>query len=100
MRIVKSYKEKGGKLVEIYLTIDRDCIIREFQITGDFFAYPPEKVDYLKNLLIDQYIRDVLFMTKLEELISNITWVGVSASTLLKIISEILREGASSCVKK
>ena len=50
MRFQSTYKVPQGKLLKISIEFDeKNNVIRDIRITGDFFAYPEEAIELMEN---------------------------------------------------
>ena len=65
MRSHSIYKVPEGKLLKISLDYDdKEQVIKDIRITGDFFAYPEEAIELLETQLRNVPLnRDVLYRT-------------------------------------
>ena len=88
------YKVPHGKLLRIFLDYDNEKkIIEDFTITGDFFAYPEESIEYLeKELLQTKIDRNVLF-EKINLIVDkyNIKFIGLNVESLVDAILMCLK---------
>jgi len=81
------YKVPKGKLLKISLNYDeKGNSIDEIRITGDFFAYPEEAIDFLENELKDTLLEKEIIFKKIETIIEkrNIEFIGVNVEGLTK----------------
>lgn len=83
------YKVPGGKLLKIFLVIDRtDRIIENICITGDFFAYPEESIEVLERTLKQKPLNKQKLFDTIESFIQthHIQFIGVDAMSLTDAI--------------
>jgi len=89
MRCHSIYKVPQGKLLKISLTYDQSTrTIHQVRITGDFFAYPEEAVEYIEQGLENAIFERDLLKTKIESIICSqkIEFIGVDAEGLTRAI--------------
>ena len=88
------YKVPNGKLLRIFLDYDTEKkFIEDFKITGDFFAYPEESIEYLeKELLQTKIDRNILF-EKINLIVEkyNIQLIGLNVEYLVDAILMCLK---------
>ncbi len=95
----RSIKEAGGKLVSIRVVVNKDGVIREFSITGDFFAFPPEVIDELCSSVVGLNVLKEDVVRVIEETLTRVVLVGVSKESLLELINSVINEIRESCVR-
>lgn len=85
MRSHSVYKVPEGKLLKISLDYDdKEQVIKDIRITGDFFAYPEEAIELLEAQLRNTRLnRDVLNRT-ISSIITkyHIQFIGLNAEGL------------------
>jgi lipoate-protein ligase A len=85
MRSHSIYKVPEGKLLKISLDYDdKEQVIKDIRITGDFFAYPEEAIELLETRLRNVRLnRDVLYRT-ISSIITkyHIQFIGLNAEGL------------------
>jgi len=89
MKLKSVYKVPNGKLLKIFMNYDAEGnLIKDINITGDFFAYPEEAVELLEKKLRGARVdRDVLFSrinAVIEE--NDIEFIGLNVEGLTKAI--------------
>jgi lipoate-protein ligase A len=85
MRSQSTYKVPLGKLLKISLEFDeKNNVIRNIRITGDFFAYPEEAIELLETKLRNTVIEKELLQEKISSIITqyHIQFIGVNAEGL------------------
>ncbi len=89
MQLHSVYKVPHGKLLKISLAYNQQKnLIEDIRITGDFFAYPEEAIEYLEEKLKDTFFtKDHVFNT-IRSVIQkhNIQFIGLTADELTKAI--------------
>jgi len=79
------YKVPNGKLLKIFLDYNKNGCITEVSITGDFFAYPEEAVEFLeqelKGVLLDR--KSLLEKINLVVNKNSIQFIGLDAEGLV-----------------
>jgi len=81
------YKVPKGKLLKIRLNYnEKTNSIDEISITGDFFAYPEEIIDFLENELKGTLLDKEIIFKKIDSIIKerNIEFIGVNVEGLTK----------------
>ncbi|HUS99168.1 MAG TPA: lipoate protein ligase C-terminal domain-containing protein [Candidatus Thermoplasmatota archaeon] len=85
MRFQSTYKVPQGKLLKISIEFDeKNNVIRDIRITGDFFAYPEEAIELMEKKLRNT----VMEKERLQETISSIItqyhiqFIGLNAEGL------------------
>jgi lipoate-protein ligase A len=79
------YKVPKGKLLKIFLNYDeKNNLIKEISITGDFFAYPEEAIDLMENKLKNTLLKKEILLNKINSIIKkhNIQFIGLNAEGL------------------
>jgi len=85
MRSQSIYKVPQGKLLKISVEYDeKNNIIRDIRITGDFFAYPEEAIELMETKLRNVLMEREQLLEKIRTIISeyNIQFIGVNAEGL------------------
>jgi lipoate-protein ligase A len=85
MRSQSTYKVPLGKLLKISLEFDeKNNVIRNIRITGDFFAYPEEAIELLETKLRNTVIEKELLQEKISSIITqyHIQFIGLNAEGL------------------
>jgi len=85
MRSQSIYKVPQGKLLKISVEYDeKNNIIRDIRITGDFFAYPEEAIELMETKLRNVLMEREQLLEKIRTIISeyNIQFIGVDAEGL------------------
>ncbi len=88
------YKVPNGKLLKIFIDYnEKNNSINKICITGDFFAYPEESIEFLENGLENTLLKKETLLSKIESIIEkkNIEFIGLN--------SEGLVEGIFRCLK-
>ena len=83
------YKVPQGKLLKISLEYnENDNTIQELKITGDFFAYPEEAIEYLESSLQHTVLERNHLQEKIRSIIHDrhIQFIGVDAEGLTQAI--------------
>lgn len=81
MRSRSIYKVPKGKLLKIRLNYDEKTnSIDKIRITGDFFAYPEEAIDFLENELKGTLLEKEIIFERIDSIIDerNIEFIGVN----------------------
>jgi lipoate-protein ligase A len=79
------YKVLNGKLLKIFLDYDeKSNLINEINITGDFFAYPEESIEYIESKLKNMLLEREHLLKKIRSIIKerNIEFIGLDAEGL------------------
>jgi len=79
------YKVPQGKLLKISIEYDeKDNVIRDIRITGDFFAYPEEAIELMETKLRNTLIERAQLQEKIRSIITeyHIQFIGVNAEGL------------------
>ena len=87
------YKIPDGKLLKIFIDYDeKNNQINKISITGDFFAYPEESIEYLENELISTSIEKDVLLTKINSIIrkKNMEFIGLNSEGLVEGILRCL----------
>jgi hypothetical protein len=85
MRSQSIYKVPQGKLLKISIEYDeKDNVIRDIRITGDFFAYPEEAIELMETKLRNVLMEREQLLEKIRTIISeyNIQFIGIDAEGL------------------
>jgi hypothetical protein len=88
------YKIPKGKLLKISLTYnEKNNIINQVSIMGDFFAYPEEAIELMENELKNTSLEKNHLLEKIKLIIktNNIEFIGLDA--------EGLTQGILMCLK-
>ncbi len=82
-------KTPGGKTLKIDITInsDEDKII-DIVISGDFFAYPPEKLEELEKKLKNKLVEDALEI--IDEYRNKINLIGTNLQDVKELINQAI----------
>jgi len=83
------YKVPQGKLLKIFVEYDeKNNVIRDIQITGDFFAYPEEAVELMEKKLRNTVIEREQLLEKIQSIIAeyHIQFIGVNPEGLTQAI--------------
>ncbi len=91
MRVRKSFKDPSGKYVSIDVDVGEGCVINYLEVSGDFFADPPEVIDELSLGLLPTG-NPVELLAELERRLESVKLVGVSKDTLLRLLKECFEE--------
>ena len=94
MRNKSVYKIPNGKLLKISLDYnEKKNLINDIKITGDFFAYPEESIEYLEHELKDTILDFEIVNKKIKSVISSrvIEFIGINSDAIAK--------GIMLCVK-
>ncbi|MCX6670850.1 MAG: hypothetical protein NTX92_02885 [Euryarchaeota archaeon] len=85
MRSQSIYKVPQGKLLKISIEFDeKDKVIRDIRITGDFFAYPEEAIELMETKLKNTLIERAQLQEKIRSIITeyHIQFIGLDAEGL------------------
>lgn len=88
------YKIPNGKLIKIFLDYDnKNKLINNIRITGDFFAYPEESIDIMEKKLKNTLLTKKDLLEKINSIIKKykIEFIGLNAEGLV--------EGILRCIK-
>jgi lipoate-protein ligase A len=88
------YKIPNGKLIKIFLDYDdKNKLINNICITGDFFAYPEESIDVMEKILKNTLLTKKELLEKINSIIKKykIEFIGLNAEGLV--------EGILRCIK-
>ncbi len=80
------YKVPQGKLLKISMEYDeKEKTITTLRITGDFFAYPEEAVEYLENELKNTILEKKQLLERINSIVSNyhIEFIGINPEGLV-----------------
>ena len=79
------YKVPKGKLLKVSLEYDeKRNILQSVRITGDFFAYPEEAIEFIEKELKNVVLEKEALMQKISWLITknHIQFIGLNAEGL------------------
>ena len=79
------YKVPQGKLLKISIEYDeKDNVIRDIRITGDFFAYPEEAIELMETKLRNTLMERAQLLEKIQSIIAeyHIQFIGVDPEGL------------------
>jgi lipoate-protein ligase A len=79
------YKIPKGKLLKIFLKYDKKSnSINKINITGDFFAYPEETIEFMENALEGTILKKDILFNKIDTIIreKKIQFIGLNAKDL------------------
>jgi lipoate-protein ligase A len=85
MRAQSIYKVPQGKLLKISLEYDeKDNVITDIRITGDFFAYPEEAIELMETKLKNTTIERGQLQKKISSIITmhHMQFIGLNAEGL------------------
>jgi lipoate-protein ligase A len=88
------YKIPNGKLIKIFLDYDdKNKLIDNIRITGDFFAYPEESIDVMEKILKNTLLTKKELLEKINSIVKKykIEFIGLNAEGLV--------EGILRCIK-
>lgn len=86
-----TYKVKGGKLLIIKIEIENN-LIKKFQLLGDFFLYPEEKISSIENVLINTRREDVLDTLKNVIQKEKIQLLGFTEEDIVLLINQAFED--------
>lgn len=81
------YKVPQGKLLKISLEYDeKNNVIQDIRIMGDFFAYPEEAIELMEKKINGTLIERVQLLCKVQSIISDhhIEFIGLDAEGLVE----------------
>ena len=87
------YKVPEGKLLKIFMDFDeQNHLIKNINITGDFFAYPEESIEILEKELINISLEKDVLLSKIIDIIekNNIEFIGLNSEGLVEGILRCL----------
>jgi lipoate-protein ligase A len=87
MRSQSVYKIPQGKLLKITLDYDeKNQMINNIWITGDFFAYPEEAIELLEKKLQHTVLEEQSLQQKIHSVITqhHLQFIGLNAEGLTK----------------
>lgn len=96
--ITKTYKELGGKFVEIIIKLSPKCDIENVEVNGDFFAIPSEAIDLVEEKLVGVNSVDEA-QKLLNKILKSTTLIGISKDRFINIIINAITEGIEKCRK-
>ena len=79
------YKVPNGKLLKIFLKYDeKNNLIKEISITGDFFIYPEEAIELIENILKNTLLKKEILLENINSIITKhkIQFIGLNAEGL------------------
>lgn len=85
MRSQSIYKVPQGKLLKISVEYDeKNNVIMNIRITGDFFAYPEEAIELMETKLRNVLMEREQLLEKIRSIITeyHIQFIGVNAEDL------------------
>ena len=85
MKSQSVYKVPHGKLLKISIEYnEKNSVINEIKIMGDFFAYPEEAIEIIEDSLKHTVIEREHLLEKIQSLIKkhNIQFIGLDAEGL------------------
>jgi hypothetical protein len=88
------YKVPGGKLIKIKLKYSqKNKVIENIKITGDFFAYPEDSIEKIESNLINTPIIEDIIFKKISYMIkeNRFLLIGFNAENLTKGIIMCLK---------
>ena len=87
MRNKSVYKIPNGKLLKINLNYNENTNkIIDLNITGDFFAYPEEAIEFIENELKNTVMENDILYRKIESIIKKnmIQFIGLDSEGITK----------------
>jgi lipoate-protein ligase A len=87
MRTQSVYKIPQGKLLKISVEFDeKNFVIQDIRITGDFFIYPEEAVEVIESNLRNTVMEQRQLQEKISSIISryHIEFIGLNVEGLTK----------------
>jgi lipoate---protein ligase len=87
MKSQSVYKVPRGKLLKISLEYDdKNNVIQDIRITGDFFAYPEEAIEWMEKKINGTVIEREQLLRNIESIISahHIQFIGLDAEGLVQ----------------
>ena len=87
MRSQSIYKVPQGKLLKISVEYnEKNNVIKNIRITGDFFAYPEEAIELMETQLRNTVIEREQLQEKIQSIITeyHIQFIGVDVEGLTK----------------
>jgi len=94
MKSKSIYKVPNGKLIKIFLDYDeKNHIINNINITGDFFAYPEEAIKKMEIALKNTKLEKDTLIEKIKNIIQDnqVEFIGLNADGLT--------DGIMMCIK-
>jgi lipoate-protein ligase A len=85
MRSQITYKVPQGKLLKLSIEFDeKNNVIRDIRITGDFFAYPEEAIELMEKKLRNTVMEKEQLQKNISSIIAqyHIQFIGVNAEGL------------------
>lgn len=84
-------RSSRGKTIKIDLTIDEENkVIKDIVVSGDFFAYPPEKLEELEDKLKNKHVSEVDRV--IDEYRDILELVGASLDDLRELVKKAFQE--------
>lgn len=84
-------RSSRGKTIKIDLTIDEENkVIKDIVVSGDFFAYPPEKLEELEDKLKNKHVSEVDKV--IDEYRDTLELVGASLDDLRELVKKAFQE--------
>lgn len=78
---------KGGKTLKIDVDIESG-IIRNIVISGDFFAYPPEKLEELEEMLKGVSLSEAINI--IDKYRDNLVLIGISFNDIIELLNSLM----------
>jgi lipoate-protein ligase A len=85
MQFKSVYKIPNGKLLKVFLDYNKNTkLITNISITGDFFAYPEEAIEFIENELKNTLLERNSLLNKINKIINenDIEFIGLNAEGL------------------
>ena len=85
MRSQSVYKVPQGKLLKISVEFEeKNSVIKDIRITGDFFAYPEEAIELMETKLKNTTLEREQLQQKISSIITkyHIQFIGLNAEGL------------------
>ncbi len=82
-------KIPGGKTIKIDVDVD-DNVIRNIVVSGDFFAYPEERLEELENAIKGKTISSAINIIK--SFSDKIILLGVSFDDIIELLNKVLNK--------
>lgn len=85
MKSKSTYKVPKGKLLKIFLDYnEKNHLINNISITGDFFAYPEEAIEKMEYELKNTKLEKNILIEKIKNIIqeNKIEFIGLNADGL------------------
>ncbi len=94
MKSKSVYKVPNGKLLKIFLDYnEKNNLINDISVTGDFFAYPEEAIEIIEEKLRSTKLDKKILLERISSIINDgdIEFIGLNA--------EGLTQGILMCLK-